>query len=448
VVANFRVADGYFERNATRAADPDLPLVPFSNAFFSPGPSGYAEDLMDMLELRGGTLIFGQGARRDFAYDGDVVYHELGHAVMHQTLGLGFSFIDDYGLTLAPGAMDEALADYFAAALSGDPNIGEYAAGERGLPYIRTLANDHRCPTHVSGGYHTDSTLFSGALWSARESLPEADRGALDRALYKAMRTAPRRENMAYHELAQLFIDLVRAEMPAGAAALQASMTNRGVLPACTRVVELEGDKRVVAPLDRGTYTGFASIGRASTRTEVAPGILQVARALPQGATRVTVSLTIGQRTQGSGMPYKPALLLQWNRPIRWTAAGQHDAQVTSALYTNKRNEVSFEVPSDATRVYVQVVNEGDSDGAYDDLGVTVEVPPPGATPPTPDAPPAVAPAPNGDGCAASPSPSVSWWNLGLALLGLALLRQGGRRARPRFWSNRRPARGQARKVG
>ena len=47
-------------------------------------------------------MWFGQGPRHDYAYDGDVVYHEFTHAVVDATIQLP-SAIN------APGAMNEGL---------------------------------------------------------------------------------------------------------------------------------------------------------------------------------------------------------------------------------------------------------------------------------------------------------------------------------------------------
>src|SRR5262249_51706419 len=94
------------------------PLVPFDNAFFSPGAGNPISDL-----LIGGqdSIMFGQGSAVDFAYDADVISHEFTHAVI-DTLGKlnppGFE--DTQGLTDDPGAMNEGLADYFSSALGGD----------------------------------------------------------------------------------------------------------------------------------------------------------------------------------------------------------------------------------------------------------------------------------------------------------------------------------------
>jgi Zn-dependent metalloprotease len=71
-------------------------------------------------------MWFGQGTFIDFGYDGDVVYHEFGHYVVNQTVNfVGSPHVDKYGLTVAPGAMNEGMADTYSSFITGDPYVGE-----------------------------------------------------------------------------------------------------------------------------------------------------------------------------------------------------------------------------------------------------------------------------------------------------------------------------------
>lgn len=64
----------------------------------------------------------------------------------------------------------EGLADFFAAALSGDPLIAEYASGEiAGGVGTRSLESGARCPESITGDPHGDGQLTSsGALFRNR----------------------------------------------------------------------------------------------------------------------------------------------------------------------------------------------------------------------------------------------------------------------------------------
>ena len=170
------------------------PLVPFDNAFFSPGAGNVIADLL----INGqDSIMFGQGSKTDFAYDGDVIAHEFTHAVI-DTLGklTAPGFEDAQGLNDDPGAMNEGLADYFSSALGGDPLVGEY--GGKNIPgsstaegAVRDLTNTDLCADDRWGEVHQDSQAFSAALWSARVAVagdPKA--AAFDAAKAKTFDTA------------------------------------------------------------------------------------------------------------------------------------------------------------------------------------------------------------------------------------------------------------------
>jgi hypothetical protein len=395
VVANLQLPAGISSGNIVAAADPNTPLETFSNAFFSPAAGGLGAIFQQLYGLKGGGLWFGQGPQRDYAYDGDVVYHELGHAVVDHSLKLGAWHVDARGAIDAPGAMNEGLADYFSSAITGDPDIGEYASKDisQSSGVLRTLANRDACPTSVIGEVHFDSTLFSGALWSARAAVPEADRSKFDAALYKAMRTNPGRGDLGFDDLAKLFLATLGTDLPAGATALETAMKARGVLPSCDRILEPKnGSVKAIEPI----IGGFAAPGLQSIPLgELAPGIVQVHGALAAGAEKIVVSITTRASSGsasplgGNGTPFTPVALVKFGKPITWTVSrsdATHDAKKV-AMTEGTRPSATFVVPAGATDVYVQIANAGDSDGAYDN--VTLEVTTAAVEPPVTEEPPA-----------------------------------------------------------
>jgi MYXO-CTERM domain-containing protein len=381
VVANLQIPAGISSGNILAAADPNTPLESFSNAFFSPAAGGLGAIFQQLYGLKGGGLWFGQGPQRDYAYDGDVVYHEFGHAVVDHSLKLGAWHVDARGAIDAPGAMNEGLADYFSSAITGDPDIGEYASKDisQNAGVLRTLANADACPTSIIGEVHFDSTLFSGALWSARTAVPAADRAAFDAALYKAMRTNPGRGDLGYDDLAKLFLATLGTDLPAGATALEAAMTARGVLPSCERIVEPKsGSVKAVEP----AAGGFASPGIQSIPLgELAPGILQVhgKPAATDGSLVVTVTTRASSGGSanplgGGGTPFTPVALVKFGKPITWTVSrsdATHDADKMVDMSAGTRPSATFEIPAGTTDVYVQIANKGESDGAYDNVALT-----------------------------------------------------------------------------
>ena len=147
----------------------------------------------------GTKMVYGwsDGDIKPLSADLDVVGHEMTHGVITHSANLAY-----IGQS---GAMNEGLADYFGNAIdvnvSGtsmhDPNAG--LLGEdlcrTGTPQdcaLRDLNDGHTTLKDFygvtvrsdQGGVHSNSTIFSGALWDVRERL---DPALADRIVYKAV---------------------------------------------------------------------------------------------------------------------------------------------------------------------------------------------------------------------------------------------------------------------
>ncbi|MCW5836152.1 MAG: hypothetical protein KIS78_27375 [Labilithrix sp.] len=444
LVANLQVPAGMSTGDLGKASNPDLPLETFQNAFFSPAGGGLGQVFQQLYGFDSGALWFGQGPKRDYAYDGDVVYHEFGHAVVDATLKLGAWHLDARGAIAAPGAMNEALSDYFSSAITGDPDVGEYAAADLGVAdgsVIRTLANADACPTAITGAVHFDSTLFSGGLWQARQSLPQASRGKFDAALYKAMRANPGDGDLGYDDLTRLFLSTLKTDLPQGHAALEKAMTERGVLPTCERVLPF--DRAKIASPDK--RTGFVAPGKQLVNVKgTAPGILQVRAALPPDTAAVKVAFTAraggggGQSPfGGSAKPFAPVVLAKLGAPITWDPKSKdgHDADVEAAAASaSGSTSATIEIPEGTTAdsIYVQIASTGDESGAYDDVSLTFsarEAAGEGDVPPPDDA---VTVTTTESGCSASPSRASAAVAPGLLAVGAALAAWRRRRSTAR----------------
>ncbi len=386
-VANLRLpqgsgfgTDGEFD--AVTAANPELPLVGYDNAFFSPAaPEGSFDPYGEVLGVTTGGMFFGQGSDqfggRDFAYDGDVVYHEFTHAVVDKTLQLGRFTLDEWGVSAAPGAMNEGLADFFSSAISNDPDLGEYAGAgvQQGGSAIRNLVNTDTCSNAISGEVHADSTLFSGALWTARAQLAPTDQIAFDESLYKAMRAAVM-ETPTYEEVGALFVAGLQIDLPAAATLLSAAFAEKGVLPKCTRVREQASFDRPIAAPREAHF--FLAPGGPSVGIRRAPGIVQGHSVLPAGATKVTFEVQqLYTYSQGFGRDskFEPKLAVRFGaQPIQWTVSSSPKAALdvieVELVPDEGDSPVEVDVPAGATEVWFQVVNEGESDGAYSSFGV------------------------------------------------------------------------------
>ncbi|MCX5205572.1 M4 family metallopeptidase [Streptomyces sp. NBC_00237] len=149
--------------------------------------------------LNGTTMVYGNGGPGKYPYSValDVAGHEMTHAVIDHTA--------DLVATGQPGAMNEALADYFGNAIEvtargmsmDDPRaalLGEslcrtgtpQACATRRMDDRRTM-KDHFLGASSdidNGGVHLNSTIFSGALWDLRRAL---DPLTADRLVYRAL---------------------------------------------------------------------------------------------------------------------------------------------------------------------------------------------------------------------------------------------------------------------
>ncbi|MEM7589582.1 MAG: hypothetical protein AAF320_05455 [Myxococcota bacterium] len=158
------------------------------------------QDKLDGLLQPYDHIVFFQGDR-DFAYDIDVVCHEFMHAVTHSLVPeLGSMALDKWGVHVMPAALDEAWADYFAAAFTEDPHIAEYSASdENNHQPLRELDGVYKCPDDLVGESHHDAVVFSAGIWALRawigQNQGEAAADAWDRLVLKNLAQASSAES-------------------------------------------------------------------------------------------------------------------------------------------------------------------------------------------------------------------------------------------------------------
>lgn len=161
----------------------------------NPKISGYFEQC-------GADYLIRFGSR--FAEFTTPVAHEFAHAMLHRHAGRLMNPSSKESDWPQAAAMDEALADYFAAAAAGSPKI--YARNWDGSAFSpvgalvdRTLTHVHHFPVcnglYTPVGKYPDSEVLSGALWDWRERLAN-DRGQsrdeIDRAVWDVAFTVAR----------------------------------------------------------------------------------------------------------------------------------------------------------------------------------------------------------------------------------------------------------------
>ena len=233
-LSNYRLTDLSTEDTMS---DPDAALSAYDNAFFRRGWEANDGSLVPP------EMVYGQGTVGDFAYDGDVIIHEIGHFAVWTQGGPSWVRSTEHGSSAEPGALNEGLADYFAAIFTDDPEIGTYSGESIGRSYIRTLDGDARCPDALMGQVHADSQPFSQSLWTLRGTLDESDRAALDRAVVDALPAIGSRGG--FRTAVDAIVAEVELQLSAGhAEALQAEFNRRSVHECFPHVaVEASGEQ-------------------------------------------------------------------------------------------------------------------------------------------------------------------------------------------------------------
>jgi MYXO-CTERM domain-containing protein len=380
-ISNLRIPQGFDTLDLAKLMDVNLPLAPFQNAFFAPSNPLFST----IFGINGGAMWFGQGPKKDYSYDGDVVYHEFTHSVVNVTLQLvGTPHLDAFGASQSPGAMNEGLADYFSSALAGDPDVGEYAVGDidPSLTAIRTLDNKEACPKDIGGEVHQDASLFSGALWDVRKTLQPAQQAQFDAAVFAAMNMSATGD-LAYEDFAKLVREALTTS-PLGkpvADLLDAAFTAHGILPQCDRVLEYTGGVMTGPAALQGLWF---SLGTQTTGASIkgwTPGVVQFHDQLPAGTTKLTVDVKKvdtgggGGILGGGGTPFKPKVLVHFGAdPIQFKykpLSGPADLQTLDPTASGNDYTVTVDVPAGTTDAWVMIGSAGQSDGAYTNLKLT-----------------------------------------------------------------------------
>jgi MYXO-CTERM domain-containing protein len=294
---------GFFQD--TFGFDPDYPYRvivnyseaggPYDNAMFTPlGTSTYG-------------LVLGQGRRVDFAYDGDVIYHEFTHSVIHDLTQMGYvdTLFDQYGANPGPGAIHEGLADYFACSFTDESRMGEYSLAPNGG--ARNLSNHRSCPDNLLGEMHEDGEILGGATWAIRTAL---DSSALaDDLIYLALTQLP--SNATFRDFAEELLAGVDDRVTDGTMtstqrdAIHEILEARGLL-ACGRDYPLAVDQDLGINLIGLTTVG-SLIGVTCQQVRQfglwLPAALQFKVSTPVNAT--AVSFTITYPSGSSNLQYR-----------------------------------------------------------------------------------------------------------------------------------------------
>lgn len=279
--------------------------------------------------------VFFQG-ERDFAYDGDVVFHEFSHAITTSLINKINSLgLDEWGIHTEPGSLNEAWADYFAAAFTEDPKIGEYASikGGYGEVALRDIENKASCPEDVIGEIHNDGLIWSGALWEIRahlnSKLGAAAAKEFDRAVLASLAEAKTTED--FKTQSEKVVNNVRIRQGLGdeVARFAKSVFDKRGITDCFRAYNLATVDSENNVRTRQKNMMFVPSKNQIGLKNYAPSTLQLEIGIPAGAKNVKLSWKQFLGTTGAllGTEARPdstkniiplGLLAQLVTPISW----------------------------------------------------------------------------------------------------------------------------------
>jgi hypothetical protein len=331
-VYEFQCVPATLQANKRRTTPQDeLPFTPLNNAYYTNQCDPNV----------GPTMIFGQGTEVDFAYDGDVVYHELGHGVVALLAPEGLSGVRERpdAAVVDAGSINEGLADYFAFMITDDPRLAEYVGrfwSSNSGDDIRDGENERRCPEDSIGEVHADGEPVQAALWATRSRLDgdaiPSQRIALDKIVLATLTRLP--QNATFEELSAALLEEAEASDELGAfgyEVLERSLRTRGLVD-CPRVIE--DPEAVVA--GRTMYLRK----RTPNVHPFYPGPMQLGYVVPEGVDAVDIVFTLRNRAEdGLGA----AVLVKWGGAIAFDyALGELDDPGDATGQSGRIREVTL----------------------------------------------------------------------------------------------------------
>jgi hypothetical protein len=362
-------------------------LAPAGVAFFI--PSEWMQMGMSTFQglqgYDGDFLVFGQGGRTDFGYDGDTVYHEFGHAVTWATAQLESMAPDALGLTHLGGAVDEGLADTFAFLVSGNPRLYAYLDARTGGGFGVDVDEDFLYPQDLHGLQVADGRILASANRAVLQLL--ADRAGIDVAGFT---------RLVLLTLERLAARPLWSSLAPWSDALLAVLADEGLdtlVPDVRDLLHSRGLGEVERAVDVTSWTGtsdqflvtggaidepwntYLEVEDASGWVRISPATVQLVVVPPAGADQVVLDAVI--HPWGNSFPatvddldYR--LYVHAGSPVTYTATtGQRvvvdrDTTLVPTVGPGANSaSISFTVTglTPGTPTYLHLVNYGDAAG-------------------------------------------------------------------------------------
>ena len=325
----------------------------------------------------GDIIVLGQGAKADFAYDGETIYHEMGHLMNQALVDLEYTIsFDRYGMSALENALEQGLSETMTSLVCGKSGLFDYIDLHAGPGFFRDADNDLTYPEGYRGVDQGDAMILAGAMWDTFAMLRDAglSNARVTRLLLLAMQSLDASEaELTFAHFASAFITALNDEgLTEHQTAVQTIFDTRGLMnEERARTLAVDGDQ---------TYLKMGGAYKAMWNKvldlELDSGTLPVATALIQLKTETmaqerSCTLSAKPRTPpGSSSMYpvegqwdlrlftRAGEAITYTKTSSWKATVAYDELLDPQTGDDGTVQYSFTVPAD-TVMYLHPVNAG-----------------------------------------------------------------------------------------
>lgn len=357
-------------------------LAAYDNAGYAPYDSVFSDMFFKNFPYKGDNILIGQGSRADYAYDGDVIYHEFGHGIVESTAKLSsFAEMDKYGYSNEPLGLNEGIADTFSFLISEDSCLGEYVAEAFGSQYgmeksgdfycLRLADNENLVNEDFNGESHNDGLPAVSTHWAMYQKTLEKGhtKDEFVKYLMNALLSVIS-SGANFQDWAEVLLDTVE-ETPLASLKneFQTILEEKGFF----NEIRARNITRKTEYLMSGGIAQYQGMPADTIKVEidgssmtVGPMYVQLYYDVPECIDTITISgmATDGQSMSGSTVP-KYSLLVRKDKPVIWTVDDiPFRVDYDSYIMGSGSWTVKDLVPG--SRYYFQFINTGPAGMLYD----------------------------------------------------------------------------------